>query len=174
MTVADLQQHLADLARLMESASARAVAGDLAAIRDALTPFRDSTLKAFAGFLGRAEAWSRGDVPITPARGGRGGARPAVKADADGIVREIRALYDQAGSQAVSVEQIETAVTRLTSLSKGALVAVAEGIEMKGMKSKSKDAILTAVRQRLLAVKGSAQRAGLIDRPSANERIAAP
>ncbi len=59
MKVADLQQHLADLARLLDSAGVKKeVVGDLNAIRDGLSPFRDLPLKGFADFL-----TSRGGLP---------------------------------------------------------------------------------------------------------------
>jgi hypothetical protein len=171
MKVADLQQHLADLARLLEASGARPVAADLAAIREGLAPFRDLPLKGFADFLVRAEAYSRGEVPITPAPGGRRAApsRPAKSkapaGDADALGRETHDLYERAADPAVTPEQIDALAARLGALSKDGLAAVAERIGLKGMKAKSKGAIQEAIRQRIIARKGASQRAGLIERP---------
>src|ERR1700722_18332811 len=78
MKVADLQQHLADLGRLLEAAKAPNVVADLAAIREGLAPFREYSLKDFASFLPRAEAFSRGEVPVVaPKRQRTGGTKTA-------------------------------------------------------------------------------------------------
>jgi hypothetical protein len=44
MKVADLQQHLADLGRLLQPTKAKDVAHDLAAVSEALGPLKDKTL----------------------------------------------------------------------------------------------------------------------------------
>src|SRR5262249_52341953 len=114
MKVGDLQQHLADLGRLLEASGAKAVAADLAAIRDGLAPFRELPLKGFAEFLVRAEAYSRGDVPAKPPKGGRTGAKSAGKStvkapppDAGALAREARELYDRVADPAVTAAQID-------------------------------------------------------------------
>jgi hypothetical protein len=180
--VADLQQHLADLTRLLESSGAKVVATDLAAIRDGLAPFRDLPLKEFAGFLARAEAYSRGEVPVAAPKGARDTRKPAAGAklkaptlDANAVCVEIRDLYERAASPAVSAEHIEVACGRAGNLSKPGVLAIAEAVGLKGLKSKTKDAILDAIRQRIFGRKGGTIRAGLTDRaPSGVASTAAP
>jgi hypothetical protein len=171
MKVSVLQQHLADLARFLEASGAKTVAAELGAIRDGLTPFRELPLKGFAEFLGRAEAYSRGEVPVTPPKGGRKAPSPAGKPpgkapalDADGLTREARELYDRVSDPSITGEQIDALTGRLGGLTKGGLVAVAEAIDLVGMGTKKKDDIVAAIRQRFHARKGATQRAGLIDR----------
>ena len=174
MKVADLQQHLADLGRLLEASGAKTVAADLAAIRDGLGPFRELPLKGFAEFLARAEAYSRGEVPLAPPKGGRSsGSKPASSRaaktpapDVGILAREVRELYDRVADPAVTAEQIDALAGRLGGLTKDGLVAVAEVIDLKGMKAKTKPDILGAIRQRFHARKGATQRAGLLDRPA--------
>jgi hypothetical protein len=169
MKVSDLQQHLADLGRLLGAAKAAGVAAEFTAIGNALAPFQDYGLKEFGAFLVRAEAFSRGEVPVVPPKGGRGGARrtpAAVKEDAAVLVREVARLYEHAGSPDVTMEQIDAATARLASLKNEDLVAVAAGIELKDVrKGMKKDKIIEAIRNRIVQRKGAKQRAGLIDRP---------
>lgn len=65
---------------------------------------------------------------------------------------------------------IDQQTTSLGLLSKDGLVAVAEGIQLMGMKAKTKDAIVAAIRQRIRARRGATERAGLIDRPVAGNQ----
>jgi hypothetical protein len=44
------------------------------------------------------------------------------------------------------------------------LVAVAEAIELQGMKSKTKGDVVAAIRRRIMSRKGAAQRVDMIDR----------
>src|SRR5689334_5257294 len=97
MTVADLQRHLSDLARFLEAAGVKKdVPADLLAIQDALGAFRDVPLKTFAEFLKRAEAYSRGEVPVTAQKGRRTKqATPKPPpADPNDVARRLRAFYD--------------------------------------------------------------------------------
>ncbi len=177
MNVADVQQHFAELARLLRAAGAAKASDELGAVQRCLEPFRSLTVKAFADFLARAEAYSRGEVPLTPsrARGPRaaGGTPAGTKADEPTLASAVRALYDQATSPSVTAEQVTELGSQLQGLSKDSLVRVAEGIDLKGMKSKSKGAIVQAIQQRILARKGSFQRAGLIDRPAGEDPASA-
>jgi hypothetical protein len=171
MKVADLQQHLADLGRMLEAAGAKPVAADLSAIQAGLTPFRDLPLKGFADFLVRAEAYrTGGEVPTGASKAGGSGkgapgktsAKPAP--DANALAQEVRHLYDRAADPSVTTEQIDALAGRLTALPQKGLVVVAEAIDMKGMKSKKKDDILSAIRNRIHTRKGASQKAGMIDR----------
>src|SRR5262245_30537592 len=112
MKVAELQQHLADLARLLEGAGVKKeVVGDLNAIRDGLAPFSDLPLKGFADFLIRAEAYrSSGEVPTgkTAAKksSGKGGTK-AAPPDVPSLAREVKQLYDQATAPSTTEASID-------------------------------------------------------------------
>ena len=60
MTVAELQLLLSDLGKFLRASQSAAVAGELEYISTKLTPFREYKLKAFADFMEKAEAYSRG------------------------------------------------------------------------------------------------------------------
>ena len=175
MKVAELQQHLADLARLLESAGVkREIVSDLNSIRDAMAPFSGLPLKGFADFLTRAEAYrSGGEVPVTPPKGGgkKAAPKPATKptVDVQGLAREVRQLYDQAANPSITEAGIDAVLARLQPLDKKGLLAVAEAIELKGISSKPKPAVVAAIRQRIIARKGSSQRVGLLDRPAPSQ-----
>jgi hypothetical protein len=142
MKVSDLQAYLENLGHCLSASGAKQVAIDLAAVSVGLKPFRDLPLKGFADFLVRAEAYSRGEVPLAgkPARsaGTRAG-RGKVAVDVDELARSIRDLWDRVADPAVRAEQIEGALRPLPGLNKNALLEVAEAIELLGMKSKKKD-----------------------------------
>lgn len=171
MKVADLRQHLADLARLMEATGAKAVAADLVAIQEGLAPFNESPLKGFAEFLVRAEAYSRGEVPVAPPsrkRATSGGRPPSTKAppvDVEALVQEAKDLYARAADPAVTAEAVEALAGRLKAPKKDDLVRVAEGVGLVGMKAKAKDKIVEAIRARILDRKGAAVRVGINHRP---------
>src|SRR5262245_32557837 len=111
MNVADLQRHLAELRRMLEAAGVKgAVISDLDAIGEGLRPFQQHSLRDFAGFLIRAEAFSRGEVPVTPPKGRRPSAtpRPGAKpksplADPTTLAQEAKRIYDQAADSSVTV-----------------------------------------------------------------------
>ncbi len=169
MNVSDLQQILAALGPLLEPFGVKGTSlADLKTIRDGLAPFSQLSLKDFASFLGRAHAYSRGEVPIKPPRGGGSGAKPTARTavDVSAIAMEVRGLYDRASDPATTVEMIEEKTAQLNQLNKESLVIVADAIELRGMKAKKKDDIAAAIRQRIRERKGATQRAGLIDRPS--------
>jgi hypothetical protein len=173
MNVADLRQHLADLSKLLASSAAKGVASDLTAISDGLAPFRELPLKEFAAFLVRAEAFSRGEVPITPVKKPRSGAsgsstkmQAADSPDVAALVLEVSDLYGRAADPSVTHDAIDSFVKRLSQLNKTGVQAVAQAIELKVPKSKSAKDIISAIHQRIVARKGSTQRAGLLDGPT--------
>src|SRR5579862_8863191 len=159
MNVADLRQHLADLGKVLESAGAKKVADDLGAVSAGLAPFHNLTLKEFAAFLAKAEAFSRGEPAPKPAK------RPAsrgktgdVSPDIDVLCRDFRSLYDRAADPSVTEEVIVATMGRLDGLSKSSLFAVALALELNLPKSKSIPQIVAAIHQRIVARKGSKQR----------------
>ena len=181
MKVADLQQHLGDMARLLESAGVkREVVGDLNAIRDGLVPFRDLPLRGFADFLARAEAYrSGGEVPMSPPKAkpqkAASKAGTTLTVEVQALARQVKHLYDQAADPSTNEASIDAILNSLEPLDKKGLVTVAEAIDLKGFGSKTKPQIAAAIRQRILARKGSSQRVGLLDRPGpASGGLSAP
>lgn len=169
MNVADLRQHLADLGKLMASSGAKPVAADLAAICDGLAPFEWVSLKDFAAFLVRADAYSRGEVPVVPPKKARKVAGPtqvAPDVDVEAICREMRDLYDRAADPTTTAAIVDGTIGKLNGLKKDDLIQVAAAIELKVAKSKKAGDIIAAIRQRVIARKGATQRAGLLDRPA--------
>ena len=173
MNVRELRQHLCDLGKVMTAAKASAaVVNDLAAICDGLAPFEQHSLKDFADFLVRADGYSRGEVPIKvkPKSKETGkGKQKKEPIDVDSLMIEIRDLYEHAATSAVTQERIDAAMEKAGSAGKNALVAISEAIGLHGMKSKTIPAIVSLIRQRIGARKGSTQRAELTDRPTANK-----
>lgn len=163
MKVADLQEILSHLGRLFESAGSKAAA-ELEAFRECLEPFRELTAKQLATELRKLT--EPGQAQPRPPR--KPTKAPAV--DVDSMVREVQVLYSQATDPGTTIERIDETTKRLEPLTKDALVRVAEGIELVGMKNKGKKTdIVAAIRQRILSRKGASQRANLIDRsPFAN------
>jgi hypothetical protein len=175
--VSDLQKLLADLEPLLTTCGTKAAAiTDLKKVREGLAPFSQLSLKDFAGFLARAEAYSRGEVPVKPSRGSGSRPKPGVspKVDATVLAQQVRALYDRAGHPSTTDEQIDSQTAELGQLSKDGLVIVAEAIGLLGMKNAKKKAdIVAKIRQRILARKGTTQRAGMIDRPGSQPHTGA-
>jgi hypothetical protein len=82
------------------------------------------------------------------------------------LKRDVAHLYDQASSPSVTADQIDGLGVRLAGLTKNDLVSIAEKIELKGMKAKTKDVVIDSICSRIRARKATTQRAGLIDRPT--------
>src|SRR5689334_13739674 len=147
MKVADLQEILAQVSRLLESAGGRGAA-ELATFRESLDPFRDLTAKQFANEIQKLL-----DTVQAKPKSARKAGKTIV--DVGGLVREVQDLYAQASDPRTTMEQIEQLTQRLEPLTKDGLVQVAEGIELVGMKNKGKKGdILAAIRQRIVARKG--------------------
>jgi nucleoid DNA-binding protein len=175
MNVRELRQHLVDLGKVLSSAKASAsVVGDLESICAGLAPFEKCTLKDFAAFLIQAEGYSRGEVPVKGVAKDAKEKPPKTEIDADALMMEIKLLYDNAASPSTSQEQIDAALGKVSKLKKNAVIAVAEKLDLKVPKSKSSTDIVVMIRQRIFARKGSATRAELIDRPTANGQQPAP
>src|SRR5262249_48319077 len=137
MNVSDLQQLLANLAPLLETFGAKTAAvADLKAVRDGLAPFSQLSLKDFAGFLARANAYQQnGEVPVKPPRGsgsgtagtrrapGRAPATGCPPPDVAAVAQQVRALYERAADPATTDEVIDQQTASLGQLSKDGLVA---------------------------------------------------
>jgi len=165
MNVSGLQQHLADLARLLEASGAKPIAADLTSISEGLAPFKDAPLKEFADFLGRAVAFTRGETPDVPLSKPKGGGKtPAKKApavDHDALARELHGLYERAASPDVTTDQIAGLIARLAPLSVPKLTTLGQQIGITA-KKKTKQDLIDAIQQRILTRKGSALRSAMI------------
>jgi hypothetical protein len=134
------------------------VAGELEYIGQKLTPFRDYKLRAFADFLEKAEAYSRGALAPKAKGGGarKGKADPAAVEQAS---RRALELYNKAIDPAVTLEQIESAVRVLQELDppKARLDELARQMGYT-QKFKSKADVLKAIRQKIVSRKGAFER----------------
>jgi hypothetical protein len=161
VNVADLQQLLAHVSKLLETAGAKAAPlSELAAFREGLAPFREHTLKKLNELLVQADAAARGEAP--PRRAGRRSSGGTGRPDAESLVREVKSLYERATDPTVSEADINALAARLAPLMKDDLLSVAASIELKVAKAKTKDHIIGEIRQRILARKSAHQRAHLL------------
>lgn len=167
MTVADLQQLLAELTRFLRAAGSKAnMLTELEGLRDGLSPFSNLTLKAMIARLSRPDAAPLGGTG--PTRGG-GGRTARVKSDPEALARDVKELYERAASPDVSHADLDAQVDRLEPLIVKDLLAIAEQIDLFDLKAKKKKKpeILEAIRRRLHDRKGGSERAAIVDRPAA-------
>ena len=158
MTVAELQLLLSDVGKFLRASDAGRVAGELEYISAKLVPFREYKLKAFADFLEKAEAYSRGAL-APKAIGGRakkGKADPAAVEDA---CQRTLDLYGKAIDPSVTLEQIEAAMQSLQALDppKARLDELARQMGYS-QKFRSKADVLKAIRQKIIGRKGAFER----------------
>lgn len=161
MKVSDLQVILLRLDELLQTAGGKRP-GELAAFREGLEPFRDLTIKRFAAELRRLTDPDKADHPPALPRKSKAGKTSGL--DVDEIAREVQTLYFRAAAPETTIDMIEETAKRLESLTKDALVKVAEGIELIGMDHKKKGSIVVAIKQRILSRKGASQKVSRIDR----------
>lgn len=163
MNVAHLQQHLADLGKLLDASGAgKAVVADLEALSDRLTMFRDLSLRSFADFLAKAEEAVRKGEALAPP--GRKAAAPKAKPPAveiDAVAREVASLYDRAASPDVSDEQVDRSLAALDGLKKPELVVVAERMRIPLKKSETAANIVKTIRFWITDRRGKSLRAVL-------------
>lgn len=165
MNVADLQQLLDNVGRLLATAGAKAAPlAELTAFREGLAPFQALSLKKLTELLTQADAAARG-APAAPGRGRRSRGSSTDRPDPETMMREVKALYERATDPLITETDIEAVLARLKPLTKDALLSVATGIELKVLKSKSKDSILGEIRQRILARRSVHQRSQLLGHP---------
>jgi hypothetical protein len=163
VTVQELRDTLSKLVELLQATDAKAATTrDLTEFVEATKPFGDLTLKAFVKLAEAGRAPKSADPPPTPKpRPGK-----AVQTDPTALSAEVTRLYERAAEVDVTEEKIRAACGRLSSLKKDALVQLAEGIGLHGMKAKKVSDIADAVTARLLDRKGAAVRGQLIERPA--------
>lgn len=165
MNVADLQQLLADVERLLTTAGVKVnPLKELSAFRESLVPFCDRPLKEITSLLVQADETARG-IPITsPGRKRSGGDRTLKKDTPDpaAMASEVRELYERVADPAVTEADVDALMNRLEPMKKDGLLAVASAIELKVVKSKSKEHIINEIRKRILARKRANQRSQML------------
>src|SRR5262249_22468632 len=157
VTVAELQLLLSDLGKFLRASESARAAGELEYVSTKLAPFRDYKLKAFADFLEKAEASSRGAV--APPKGGgpkKGKADPAAVEQA---CQRVLEAYGKAINPTLTVEQIEAAVQALEGLdpTKARLDQLAQQMGYS-QKFKAKADVIKAIRQKIIGRKGAFER----------------
>lgn len=165
MTVAQLQQVITDLARLLESAGlTRTAFTEVTTFTEKLDKFRDLKLSTFADLLDRLSL----DGAVTAKTGGstgrKSGSGPAV--DVDAVVAEAGRLYDHASDPGIPGEQFHALVDQLDRMGKADLQRVAERIGMKVPKSITVPKLKDAVYGRIEGRRGASIRRQLLDRPA--------
>lgn len=159
-TVQDLRDTLARLVELLQASDARATTiRGLTDFLEATAPFADVTLKSFVKLAESGRAPAAPKPSPKPKAGGKSKADPAA------VAGDVTDLYRRAGDPAVTEEQVRAACARLGDLTKDALVKLADGIGLSGMKAKNKGDIVSDITNRLLDRKGAAIHRTLIDRP---------
>ena len=90
----------------------------------------------------------------------------APKADVNALCQEFQRLYES--SSVATVEEIDRAMGKLTGLKKADLVTVAGALDLVGTSRKTATEIVAMIRSRI-AGRRSAQRTGMINRPTAED-----
>ena len=163
MTIADLKQHLVDLAKLLDSSGGKQVAKDVSAMAEALSPFGAQSPADFARYLALANEYHTTGKLSAPPKAPRKASKP--KADPAEVAAAVRNLYDRSGDLAVTMEQIETELARLGELKKDGLLEVCDAMELAGMRAKTVGVIRDAIRQKILDRRSSSQRDQMIQTP---------
>jgi hypothetical protein len=167
MKVSDLQQYFTDLAKLLNATDCKKSTAEITKIAEGLRPFQAFELGDFASFLIRAEEYSRtGLMPVAASkRASRSRAPAKPNPELAALRSEVLHLYGSASSPGVDMQLIEALEPKLGALSKDDLLAVAEAIDLVGMKSKSKAQISSAIVNRIRSIKQSSIRTAISDRP---------
>jgi hypothetical protein len=154
MTVGEFQDLLLDITRLLRSLKASAAAKELDEVSGKLAAFKDYKLKAFADLLVTADEYVRLGPSVKPTKAAR-----KVKADPAAIDQacfRLQQLHNQAIDPKTTVEAIEDAVKVVQELDppKAKLDELARKIGLV-QKFNSKDAVLKAIRQTIISIKGT-------------------
>ena len=158
MTVGQLVTHLRSLAGLLDASGARSAA-ELITLCDALGSRASLSLTTLAAELGTSPAQVAHSPP--PVR-----TPPPKKGtpDLEPLARETQQTYENASSPSITLEMIDDLLARLGPLTKENLILVAERIGLKGMSAKSKPAIQSAIKDRIVKRKAVITRASMTDR----------
>jgi hypothetical protein len=165
VTVADLQQILTDLERLLATAGLKSSAtAEVSGFAAALGRFRDQELKSLTDLLSRVGL----DGTVTPkatAKKATAGGHPPV--DLAALTRRVKEVYDGAAQEWVTEQVVNELCAQLErkEVTKDALGKMAAEIEHKVKASDSKPKIVAAIRNRITDRIGATTRRQLIDRP---------
>jgi len=177
MTVAMIEQHIRDLAKLLRTSKATAVAGELDQIADGFRPFLELPLAGFAGFLVRADEFARtGQVATTGAKPRAASTRvPKAprppKVDSAALVAGLKSCDEQASRGELNQEELNGWLTSAQALSKPDLIEVARTLEIRIRTSDSKPKISEAIRQAIEKRHGSKLRSQMIHPPELAEPV---
>jgi hypothetical protein len=157
VTVADLQQFLLDLSKLLRASKATGVATELDYACAKFSPFKDQTLKAFADFLEKADAYSKGE--LAPKAKAARGKKKATPAEIDQACEQLLDLYNRAIDPSVTIDQIVAGVQSLAEKDPP-VKKLAELLSRMGtmQKFRVKAEAIKAVRQKILGRKGAFDR----------------
>jgi len=161
MTVGTLDEFLRRLADVMEAADGKAAGvRDVRALADKLKPFGSLTLAAFADFLVKADAYSRGDLAAVFGKP-KPVARPTKTADPNRVpaaVERLKTLYGRSLDPSVTGDTVRETINGINSFTKLELDQVAAGCGFH-QKFKTKAGLLDALQKWILDRKGSFERA---------------
>jgi hypothetical protein len=146
------------LGKFLRASEAAKVAGELEYISTKLTPFREYKLKAFADFMEKAEAYSRGAL----APKAKGGGTKIGKADPGAVeqaCQRVLELYSKAIDPNVTLEHIESVVQELARVDPPK-VRLDDLARQMGYTQKfgSKLKVLKAIREKIIGRKGAFER----------------
>ena len=167
MNVADLQQFIGDIARLLNATESKKAAADLERVVAGLEPFKALSIGDFAGFLPHAETYHRtGVLPIGPVKKTPAPRAPkAPKISLDEVKGEVFGMYQNAANAEVTIESIDGLRPKLDTLTQGDLEKVAMAGNLVGLSKKTKGVIIDTILDRIRSIKQSALRTSIIDRP---------
>lgn len=154
MTVAELQMLLSDTGKFLRATAGATAAGELEYLSARLQPFAGQKIKAFADSLQPAQKPSPASAPKVAGRKGK--ADPGA---VDQACQRILDVYGKAIDPAVTMEQIEAAVADLQAIdpAKARLDELAKTMGY-GQKFASKEAVIKAIRQKIVGRKGAFER----------------
>lgn len=164
MKIADLQQTLHDLCRLLRSAGTTGSKVDeLAAFADGLDTCREQTLKAFITNLSRPAGG--GPAP----RSGRRQAAPG--SDPDAVASAAKSLYERAAG-GIDESELIGLRDQLTGLKKDGLKVVAAALDYRPTAKENTNPKLIAALCALIEKRaGASIRRNLINRPALSDGV---
>jgi hypothetical protein len=160
VTVEELQMLLTDLGKFLRASKSATAAGELEYVGAKLTPFRGYKLKAFADFLEKAEAYSRGALAPKATGGGAKKTKPDAAA-IERLCQQVLELYGKAIDPSVTIEHIEDVCRALREADpvRACLDEIARQMGYT-QKFKSKPDVFKAIRVKILNRKGAFERPG--------------